>query len=166
MVIGTLVTVSSAYFMAWSCGRHRAEVSVIVAGQKSQAGEVSLSVIATNQGRVPLIYHGSPPFALLRVEAATGWTNVPQRYVSQSASFGFLLPGRAISYQFAVPSDVTRVQVGCCFETAGAKTWVAGRLVESGAWNRIYPVLRFVLPLVPDGRQEAVEFWSQETDIQ
>jgi hypothetical protein len=166
MVIGTLVTVSAAYFAAWSCGRQQADVSVIVAGQKSQAGEVSLSVIATNQGRVPLIYHGSPPFAELRVETATGWTNIPQRYVSQSASFGFLLPGRAMSYRFAVPHNVTRVQVGCHFETAGAKTWVAGRLEEAGAWNRIYPVLRFVLPLVPDGRQEAVEFWSQEANIQ
>lgn len=147
-------------------GRHPAQVLVFVERQTSHGEEVNLSVIATNRGRVPLVYHGSPPYAELRVETASGWTNLPQVYVSGRASFGFLLPGRTMSYHFAVPRGVTRVQIGCFFETGGARTWVVARAKETGAWDYLEPLLQLLLSVLPDGRNEQVEFWTRETGVQ
>lgn len=166
LVLGVvLVVLGIAWFAVWKYGQHPAGVSVSITGHESSDGMFVISAMVANTGSVPLVYYGSPPEAEVRIKTTRGWTNVPQSYTSKSASFGFVLPGRSLSYHFTVPQEVTRVQVGCWFETAGARAWAEGRLLESGWWNRLYRVWDFVLPILPDGRREIVEFWSPETKI-
>jgi hypothetical protein len=122
-------------------------------------------VNATNIGPTPLIALGDPPSSSVRFQTSTGWTNVTPKYFS-SSSFRFLLPGRCQSYQFTVPRLATRFQVGCYFQSGGARTSLAERLVGSGRWNRLPPALHFLLRCVPDGTGEDLEFWSQEIEAE
>ena len=165
MLFGALVAFAGIYIGALRYGCHPAVALISVVGQESKAEGRAISVMAINTGRTPLVYHGSPPFAEIRVETIGGWTNMSQTYVSRGASFGILLPGKSLSYRFTVPLDVTRVKVGCFFETAGAKSWAAGRLLEAGWWNWVHRVSGFILLLLPDGPRQDVEFWSPETKI-
>lgn len=165
VLLSVIVLLGYAYVGWVRFGHHAPGASVSIGKQEAKGGAMVISALTVNTGRIPLVYHGSPPFADVRVETDRGWTNVGQQYVSKSASFGYLLPGRSLSYQFTVPVDVTHVQVGCYFKTGGARTWAAGHLLEAGWWNRLEPVSRFVLPLLPDGRKEVFVFWSSKTKI-
>lgn len=165
VVIGALVVIGGVYLALLSFGRHPAKVSVSVVGQESSDRGTIILVRAINTGRTPLVYHGDPPFAELRVATTTGWTNVPQRHLSQGSTFGILLSGGSLSYEFTVPSEVNRLKVCCYFETAGARSWAAGQLLETGWWNRLHPIGGYLLELMPDGRPQNVEFWSPETNI-
>jgi len=167
-LIGLLLAIATVFgfcLARWRVGQYSADVSVLVTGQIAQGEEVAISVIATNRGKVQLVYQGDPPSAELRVETATGWTNVPQRYLSKSGSFGFLMPGGAVSYRFVVPRSAKRFQVGCYFHTGGAKTWLVQRLLETDAGAKLFQLLGPVLPHVPNGPEEDVLAWSPETEI-
>jgi hypothetical protein len=164
LLVGVSV-VGLSYVAAYRYGRRPAAASVTVVGKESKGGSLLVSALAANTGRVPLIYRGWPPCAELRVKTNDGWTNVPQRYLSPSSSFGFLLPGRSLAYSFTVPLEVTHVQVECYFETGGARTLVAARLIETGWWNRLLGFWERVLPLLPDGKKEHVKFSSVATPV-
>jgi hypothetical protein len=168
VVLCVAVMLAGAYGAAYWYGNRTGSAVVAVMSPELKGGSVVLSVVTTNTGRVPLIYHGWPTFADLRVKTDQGWTNVPQHYASKTSTFGILLPGRSLRYSFTVPQDVTHVQVGCPFETAGARTWVFERVIEARWAKRSYQLWECVsglIGLVPDGRREGVEFWSPETKI-
>lgn len=159
------VTLFGFCLARWRVGHRSAEVSVLVTGQVAQGEEVSIAVLATNRGTVQLLYQGDPPSAELRVETATGWTNVPQRYLSKSSSFGFLMPGGVVRYRFVVPRSAKRFQVGCNFHTGGARTWLVQRLLETDAGTELLQLLGPVFPQVPNGPEEEVLVWSPETEV-
>ena len=165
LAIVTLILLACAYVGALAYGRHPAAVSVMITDQKQDVDEIHITAIATNSGQTPLTYNGSPPFSELRLQTDAGWTDQPQRYASKRSSLGFLLPGERMTYQFTVPRGTVRVQVGCYYETSGTRGWVVRRFGGSEAWDRFYPIVRMILPLVPDGRHEDVEFWSPPTEV-
>ena len=162
---GILMIVAISYGLALRSGNRPAIVSVTVAKYEVAGDLLSITVNATNIGPTPLISFGNPPFSAVRFQTRTGSTNLSPKYVSQRSSFRFLLPGRCQSYQFTVPRLATRFQVGCYFETAGARTSLTGHLIESGRWNRLAPELHFLLRWVPDGTGKNIEFWSQEIEV-
>lgn len=166
--IGLLLAIATLFGFSlarWRVGQHPADVSVLVTGQVVHGADVAISVIATNRGKVQLVYQGDPPSAELRVETATGWTNVPQRYLSKSGSSGFLMPGGMVRYRFVVPRSAKRFQVGCYFHTGGARTWLVQRLLETDSGAKLFQLLGPVLPHVPNGPEEDVLAWSPETEI-
>jgi len=166
VVAYVIALIVASYGMIWRYGQRPALVSVGVVGQHVKDDTLIVSVIATNTGQTLLVCHGHPPFRDVRVRTDRGWTNMPKTYLSQQSSIGFLLPGRLQQYSITVPRSITGLQVTCCFESAGAKTFVASRLMEIGWWNRLYPILRFTLPVLPDGTGNLMEFSTPVVEIQ
>ena len=164
-LVGLLILLAVTFVSALLFGRLPANATVSVVSHAHDAGEMLITVVTTNTGRIPLVFYGRPPFAQVRAETPHDWTNVPQRHISQSGSIGFLLPGRSLTARYPVPMDATQVQVGSSFDTAGAQSSVAGWLFENGWWNRAHRVWGIALMLLPDGRREEVEFWSPITKI-
>jgi hypothetical protein len=64
-----------------------------------------------------------------------------------------------------VPMIAQRFQVGSMFESAGARSTIAARLIEAGWWNTLEPVTSLILRWVPDGTHEDLEFWSPEIEV-
>lgn len=141
-------------------GTHRC--SVIVTKQTANSSSITISAIATNQGSATLMYHGMPAFSDIRVHTSAGWTNVPQDYLSGSASFGFVRPGRAHAYHFSVPSDTDRFQITCYFTSVGPRGRAAAWLLDTGLWNKLSPVSGWVTRFLPYGSQEYLEFFTRE----
>ena len=164
-LVGLLTLLAATFVSALLFGRLPANATVSVTSHTHAAGEMLISIVTTNTGRIPLVFYGTPPFAQVRAETPQGWTNFPQRYVSKSGSSGFLLPGKTLTARYSVPTNATQVQVGGSFETAGARSSIAASLLENGWWNRFPRIWGVVLMLLPDGRREEVEFWSPETKI-
>ena len=141
-------------------GSHRCSVMVIK--QTTNSSSIVISAVATNQGSGTLMYYGTPAFSGIRVHTPAGWTNVPQKYISRRASFGFVRPGRTHSYQFSIPSDADRFQITCYFNSVGPRGRAAAWLLDTGLWNKLSPVSGWVTRFLPYGSEEELEFFSKE----
>jgi hypothetical protein len=163
-ILSVAVILAVGYAAAYWYGNRPGSAVVVVMSPELKDGFLVISVVATNTGRVPLVYHGWPTFADLQVKTDREWSNVPQQYVSMRSTFDVLLPGGSLRYGFKVPQHVTHVRVGCPFETAGIRTWIFAQLRKAG-WKRCYQLWMPMSGVFPDGTGEDVEFWSPETKV-
>ncbi len=152
------------YGFAFWMGSRPAVVTLTVPKHELVNGLLTVTVIANNTGPTALIMRGDPPFSEVRFQTPSGWTNVSPAYISKQSSIRYLLPGRSQTYQFTVPYLGPRFQVGGGFESAGARSSLAGHLLESGWWNRLAPVSGLVLRCLPDGTRANLVFWSPEIE--
>jgi hypothetical protein len=142
-----------------------ARVQAFITGCKYVGSNLVVSAVATNIGREVVLYNGSPPFSVARWKSEGRVVDTEPSYVSKRATFGFLKPGSSQAYIIQIPREAQSVRFGCYFETVGPRGRCMAWLIDSGLWNRAYPVSEWLIRVVPLGRRQMLEVWSEETVV-
>ena len=162
MVTCSLLALAVTGYFAAISTRYRGKVTVTIERQRILGDSVILSVLASNHGPGTLMWSDSP-FMEARFQVGGTWTN---SYRGRGVTrMGLLVPGEVVRGEFSLPRNTIRCQVDGYFEYAGPRGTVMAHMINSGWWNRLFPVSQRVIGWIPRGHSEVVEFWSKEVGI-
>jgi hypothetical protein len=138
-------------------------VTIRVESEEINGDRKVICFTAKNEGSRPLVAYGYPPMCQVRYYEGRDLKSEYPKSLSGRSSFSYLEAGRIQTNRVEIPAQVMRYKAGCFFETGGLRSAVAARLLSSGWWNRA-GVAKYLLRILPDGRAEEVEFWSDDIE--